>query len=45
MYFHLFLLLFSSGASSNFLPLKPHLQNKTKNTIIHEMLCLLEAEN
>uniref|UniRef100_A0A8C8AB46 Interleukin-7 n=1 Tax=Otus sunia TaxID=257818 RepID=A0A8C8AB46_9STRI len=47
MYLHLFLLLFSSGASSYFLPPKetPHLQNKTKYTIIDEMLCLLEAEN
>ncbi|KFP24454.1 hypothetical protein N325_04839, partial [Colius striatus] len=46
MYLHLFLLLFNSGASSRFLPLKqaPHLQNKTKNGIIDEMLCLLEAE-
>ncbi|KFW06042.1 hypothetical protein N327_07959, partial [Fulmarus glacialis] len=46
MYLHLFLLLFSSGVSSYFLPLKesPHQQNKTKYTIIDEMLCLLEAE-
>ncbi|KAM9604120.1 uncharacterized protein ACIBXB_003071 [Morphnus guianensis] len=42
----LFLLLFSSGASSYFLPLKEtlHLQNKTKLSLIDEMLCLLEAE-
>ncbi|XP_009930719.2 uncharacterized protein LOC104327509 [Opisthocomus hoazin] len=47
MNLHLFLLLFSSGASSYFLPLKPllHLQNTTKHAIIDEMLCLLEAEN
>lgn len=47
MYLHLFLLLFSSGASGYFLPLKEtlHLQNKTKYAIIDEMLCLLEAEN
>ncbi|KFP62801.1 hypothetical protein N322_02735, partial [Cariama cristata] len=46
MYLPLFLLLFSSGVSSYFLPLKEtrHLQNKTKYTIIDEMLCLLEAE-
>ncbi|KFV46169.1 hypothetical protein N341_02893, partial [Tyto alba] len=46
MYLHLFLLLFSSGTSSYFLPLKetPHPQNKTKYAIIDEMLCLLEAE-
>ncbi|KFW89822.1 hypothetical protein N336_00868, partial [Phalacrocorax carbo] len=45
MYLHLLLLLFSSGVSSYFLPLKetPHLQNKT-NSIIDEMLCLLKAE-
>uniref|UniRef100_A0A8C0BK89 Uncharacterized protein n=1 Tax=Buteo japonicus TaxID=224669 RepID=A0A8C0BK89_9AVES len=42
----LFLLLFSSGASSYFLPLKEtlHLQNETKLPLIDEMLCLLEAE-
>ncbi|KFQ16636.1 hypothetical protein N330_08761, partial [Leptosomus discolor] len=42
----LFLLLFSSGVSSYFLPPKemPHLQNKTKYALIDEMLCLLEAE-
>uniref|UniRef100_A0A663MT20 Uncharacterized protein n=1 Tax=Athene cunicularia TaxID=194338 RepID=A0A663MT20_ATHCN len=47
MYLHFFLLLFSSGASSYFLPPKeaPQLQNKTKYSIIDEMLCLLEAEN
>ncbi|OPJ88217.1 hypothetical protein AV530_008212 [Patagioenas fasciata monilis] len=46
MYLHLFLLLFSSGASGYFLPLKEmlHLQNKTKYAIIDEMLCLLRAE-
>ncbi|KFV52729.1 hypothetical protein N328_05729, partial [Gavia stellata] len=46
MYLHLFLLLFSSGASSYFLPLKEtlQLQNKTEYSIIDEMLCLLEAE-
>ncbi|KFM12098.1 hypothetical protein AS27_12089, partial [Aptenodytes forsteri] len=46
MYLHLFLLLFSSGVSSYFLPLKntPHLQSKTKHRIINEMLCLLKAE-
>ncbi|KFQ57284.1 hypothetical protein N333_04788, partial [Nestor notabilis] len=47
MHLHLVLLLFSSGASSYFLPLKGtwHLQDKTQYTIIDEMLCLLEAEN
>lgn len=42
----MFLLLFSSGASSYFLPLKGtlHLQNKAKLSLIDEMLCLLEAE-
>lgn len=42
----MFLLLFSSGASSYFLPRKEtlHLQNKTKLSLIDEMLCLLEAE-
>ncbi|KFO10175.1 hypothetical protein N312_11571, partial [Balearica regulorum gibbericeps] len=47
MYLYLFWLLLSSGASGYFLPLKgtAHLQNKTKDTIIDEMLCLLEAEN
>ncbi|XP_074694452.1 uncharacterized protein LOC141929171 [Strix aluco] len=47
MYLHLFLVLFSSGASSYFLPPKetPHLQNKTQYTIIHEIICLLKAEN
>ncbi|KFQ67817.1 hypothetical protein N335_03943, partial [Phaethon lepturus] len=46
MHLHLFLILFSSGVSSYFLPLKemPHLQNKTEHTIIDEMLCLLEVE-
>lgn len=46
MYLHFFLLLFSSGASGYFLPLKEtlHLQNKTKYAIIDEMLCLLRAE-
>ncbi|XP_076206536.1 uncharacterized protein LOC143166209 [Aptenodytes patagonicus] len=46
MYLHFFLLLFSSGVSSYFLPLKntPHLQSKTKHRIIDEMLCLLKAE-
>ncbi|KFV99363.1 hypothetical protein N326_12440, partial [Eurypyga helias] len=47
MHLHFFLLLFSSGVSSYFLPLKETqlLQNKTKYTLIWEMLCLLEAEN
>uniref|UniRef100_A0A672TW34 Interleukin-7 n=1 Tax=Strigops habroptila TaxID=2489341 RepID=A0A672TW34_STRHB len=47
MHLHLVLLLFSSGVSSYFLPVKGtwHLQNKTQYTIIDEMLCLLEAEN
>lgn len=47
MHLHLVLLLFGSGVSSYFLPLKGmrHLQNKTQYTIIDEMLCLLEAEN
>ncbi|KAM6055421.1 uncharacterized protein LJ206_015725 [Theristicus caerulescens] len=43
MHLHLLLLLFSSGVSGYFLPLKEmlHLQNMS---IIDEMLCLLEAE-
>ncbi|PKU33993.1 interleukin 3 precursor [Limosa lapponica baueri] len=47
MYLHFFLLLFSSGVSSYFLPLKEmlHLQKKVKSDTIREMLCLLEAEN
>ncbi|KFQ75973.1 hypothetical protein N337_00274, partial [Phoenicopterus ruber ruber] len=47
MYLRLFLLLFSCGASSYFLPLTKtsHLQNKAKHAIIDEILCLLKAEN
>ncbi|KFO90213.1 hypothetical protein N320_07001, partial [Buceros rhinoceros silvestris] len=46
MHLHLLLLLFSSGASSYFLPLKetPRLQNRTTYALIDEMICLLEAE-
>uniref|UniRef100_A0A8C3MWP8 Uncharacterized protein n=1 Tax=Geospiza parvula TaxID=87175 RepID=A0A8C3MWP8_GEOPR len=47
MHPHVFLLLLSSGVSSYFLPWKemPRLLNKTKCSLVDEMLCLLEGEN